>query len=34
MSHEDFDKAMNKYVPASTLRNIQDKLDTLKRKVW
>ena len=33
MSHEDFDKMMHKYVPSQTLRDIQDKLDTLKKKV-
>ena len=33
MSHQDFEKMMNKHVPASTLRNIQDKIDSLKRKV-
>ena len=33
MSHEDFDKMMHKYVPSQSLRNIQDKLDTLRKKV-
>lgn len=33
MSHEDFDKMMHKYVPSQSLRNIQDKLDSLRKKV-
>ena len=32
MAHDDFEKMLNKHVSASMLRNIQDKLDTLKRK--
>ena len=33
MSHEDFDRVLNKHLPQSTLRNISDKLENLKRKV-
>jgi len=33
MSHEEFDKMMNKYVSATTLRNVKDKLEVLKKKV-
>ncbi len=33
MSHEDFERMLNKYVSASTLRNINDKLETLKKRV-
>jgi tetrahydromethanopterin S-methyltransferase subunit G len=33
MSHEDFDRMMTKCVPAATLRNAQDKLDNLRKKV-
>ncbi|KAK2166030.1 hypothetical protein LSH36_43g02057 [Paralvinella palmiformis] len=32
MSHEEFDKMMNKYVSATTLRNVKDKLEVLKKK--
>ena len=33
MSHEDFDRQMNKFVAAPTLRAAQDKLDSLRKKV-
>ena len=33
MHHEDFERMMNKHVAPNNLRNIQDKLDNLKRKV-
>ncbi|GFR83234.1 protein FAM179B-like [Elysia marginata] len=32
MSHQDFDKMLTKYLPANTLRNIQDIVDNLKQK--
>ncbi|XP_035828901.1 TOG array regulator of axonemal microtubules protein 1 [Aplysia californica] len=32
MSHQDFDRMLTKYLPANTLRNIQDIVDTLKQK--
>ena len=32
MSHEDFDRMMSKHLQATTLRNIQDKIDQLKRR--
>lgn len=33
MYHDDFDAMMSKCVDPNTLRNIQDKLDTLRKKV-
>jgi hypothetical protein len=33
MNHEDFDRMVTKHVAANTLRNVQDKLDNLKKKV-
>ncbi|KAK3737948.1 hypothetical protein RRG08_028572 [Elysia crispata] len=32
MSHQDFDRMLTKYLPANTLRNIQDIVDNLKQK--
>ena len=33
MSHQDFDRMLTKYLPANTLRNIQDVVENLKTKV-
>lgn len=33
MSHQEFDRMLTKYLPANTLRNIQDVVESLKSKV-
>ena len=33
MTHQDFDKMLSKHLPANTLRNIRDIVETLKVKV-
>lgn len=33
MAHQDFDRMLSKYVPANSLRNIQDIVDNLRQKV-
>ena len=33
MSHQEFDRMLTKYLPANTLRNIQDVVENLKSKV-
>lgn len=33
MSHQDIDKMLTKYLPANTLRSVQDVVDNLRQKV-
>lgn len=33
MAHQDFDRMLSKYVPANSLRNVQDIVDNLRQKV-
>ena len=33
MSHEDFDRMLKKNIPPNSLRNVQDKIDMIRRKV-
>lgn len=34
MTHQDFDKMLSKHLPANTLRNVKEIVETLRVKVW